>query len=100
MEQEYIKGDIVMYNNKIHIIMDTLELNNYELSYISHQVHQLELSGVPITPEILEKNGWYFIGYNIDFNGNMLNICSKRDILPDLYYYYATKSSQSPFVEK
>lgn len=58
MEQEYIKGDIVMYDNKIHTIMDTLELNNYELSYISHQVHQLELSGVPITPEILEKNGW------------------------------------------
>lgn len=58
MEQKYIKGDIVMYDNKIHTIMDTLELNNYELSYINHPVHQLELSGVPITPEILEKNGW------------------------------------------
>ena len=58
MEQKYIKGDIVMYDNKIHTIMDKLELNNYELSYIEHPVHQLELSGVPITPEILEKNGW------------------------------------------
>lgn len=58
MEQEYIKGDIVMYNNKIHTIMDTLGVNNYELSCISHPVHQLELSGVPVTPEILEKNGW------------------------------------------
>ena len=58
MEQKYIKGDIVMYDNKIHTIMDTLELNNYELSYIEHPVHQLELSGVPLTPEILEKNGW------------------------------------------
>lgn len=58
MEQEYIKGDIVMYNNKIHTIMDTLGVNNYELSYIEHPVHQLELSGVPITPEILEKNRW------------------------------------------
>lgn len=58
MKQEYIKGDIVMYDNKIHTIMDTLELNNYELSYVEHPVHQLELSGVPITPEILEKNGW------------------------------------------
>lgn len=28
MEQEYIKGDIVMYDNRIHTIMDTLELNN------------------------------------------------------------------------
>ena len=58
MEQEYIKGDIVMYNNKIHTIMDTLGVNNYELSYIEHPVHQLELSGVPITSEILEKNRW------------------------------------------
>ena len=58
MEQEYIKGDIVMYDNKIHTIMDTLGVNDYELSYISHPVNQLELSGVPITPEILEKNGW------------------------------------------
>ena len=58
MEQEYIKGDIVMYDNKIHTIMDTLGVNKYELSYIEHPVHQLELSGVPITPEILEKNGW------------------------------------------
>lgn len=91
MEQKYIKGDIVMYKNKIHTIIDKLELNNYELSYIEHPVHQLELSGVLLTPEILEKNGWDFTGYNMDFNGNLLNICSKRDILPDLYYYYATK---------
>lgn len=58
MEQEYIKGDIVMYDNRIHTIMDTLGVNNYELSYVEHPVHQLELSGVPVTPEILEKNGW------------------------------------------
>ena len=58
MKQEYIKGDIVMYDNRIHTIMDTLGVNNYELSYIEHPVHQLELSGVPLTPEILEKNGW------------------------------------------
>ena len=58
MEQKYIKGDIVMYDNKIHTIMDTLGVNNYELSYIEHPVHQLELSGVPLTPEILEKNKW------------------------------------------
>ena len=58
MEQKYIKGDIVMYDNKIHTIMDALGVNNYELSYIEHPVHQLELSGVPITLEILEKNGW------------------------------------------
>ena len=64
MEQEYIKGDIVMYDNKIHTIMDTLGLNNYELSYVRHSVNQAELSGVPLTPEILEKNGWKNDGYD------------------------------------
>lgn len=58
MDQKYIKGDIVIYNNKIHIIMDTLGVNYYELSYVEHSVHQLEISGTPLTPEILEKNGW------------------------------------------
>ena len=58
MEQEYIKGDVVMYKNRIYTIIDTLRLNNYELSYIEHPVHQLELSGVPLTADILEKNRW------------------------------------------
>lgn len=58
MTQKYIIGDIVMYNGRIHTIIDTLGVNNYELSYIVYPVHQLELSGVPLTPEILEKNGW------------------------------------------
>lgn len=47
-----------MYDNKIHTIMDTLGINNYELSCVKHPVHQLELSGVPLTLEILEKNRW------------------------------------------
>ena len=53
-----VVNDIVMYKNRIHTIIETLGVNNYELSYIEHPVHQLELSGVPLTPEILEKNGW------------------------------------------
>lgn len=91
MAQKYIVNDIVMYENRIHTIIDTLGLNNYELSYIRHQVNRAELSGVPLTPEILEMNGWDFTGYNTDFNGTLLNICSKHDILPCLYYYYATE---------
>ena len=58
MEQKYIKDDIVMYDNRIHTIIDTIGLNNYELSYVRHPVNQAELSGVHITPEILKKNRW------------------------------------------
>ena len=65
MAQKYIVDDIVMYKNKIHTIMDILGLNNYELSYISYPVNQLELSGVPLTSEILEKNGWKNFCYGL-----------------------------------
>ena len=58
MAQKYIVGDIVMYKNRIHTIIDTLGLNNYELSYVRHPVNRAELSGVLLTKEILEKNGW------------------------------------------
>lgn len=58
MAQTYIVNDIVMYKNRIHTIIDTLGLNNYELSYMRHRVNRAELSGVPLTHEILEKNGW------------------------------------------
>ena len=91
MEQEYIKGDIVMYDNKIHTIMDTLGVNNYELSYIEHPVHQLELSGVPITPEIIEKNGWKIEDVNPH---DLSNIVSKGII------YRAIKGKEILFFQK
>lgn len=72
MGQKYIVGDIVMYKNRIHTIIDTLKLNNYELSYVRHSVNRVELSGVPLTPEILEKNGWknFSAGYYLYLSPN------------------------------
>lgn len=49
-----------------------------------------KIKPIPLTSEILEKNGWDFTGYNMDFNGYLLNICSKCGILPYIYYYYTT----------
>lgn len=79
MEQEYIKGDIVMYDNKIHTIMNTLGVNNYELSYIEHPVHQLELSGLTLTPQILEKNGWVKDKEGYINDSYHLYLCDKYD---------------------
>lgn len=58
MAQKFIVGDVVMYENKIHTIINTIGLNNYELSYVRHPVNQAKLSGFSLTTEILEKNGW------------------------------------------
>ena len=85
MKQEYIKGDIVMYDNKIHTIMDTFGVNNYELSYIEHPVHQLELSGVPLTTEILEKNGW---------KKSKINDCAYSYYKDGLFLTYTSKDDK------
>ena len=58
MAQKYIIDDIVMYKNRIHTIIDISASNGYKLSYVRHQVSSARLSGVPLTPEILEKNGY------------------------------------------
>lgn len=68
MEQKYIKGDIVMYNNRVHTITDTVRFNDYNLSNIDYSVDQLELSGVPLTFKILEKNGWKLYKHHIRNN--------------------------------
>lgn len=58
MSQKYIIGDIVMYKNRIHTIIDISASNGYKLSDVRNPVSPVIISGVPLTPEILEKNGW------------------------------------------
>lgn len=87
MAQKYIIGDIVMYKNRIHTITDTSASNSYKLSYVRNPVSPVRLSGVPLTPEILEKNGWkkfkrpYSRDYCYRRNGYpTLNICSENEM--------------------
>ena len=79
--KKYVKVYVCSTNNVLSL--EDMDGNLYD--YIG------VLYPIPLTPEILEKNGWDFIGYKMDFSGSMFNIYSKHDILPDLYYYYATK---------
>ena len=104
MEQEYIKDDIVMYDNKIHTIIDTIGLNNYELSYVRHPVNQAELSGFPLTHEILEKNGWYGATHSkqSDDNTKILYKTFKRKGYPTIKVSQDLKNTceLSPFIVK
>lgn len=84
MKQKYIVGDIVMYKNRIHTIIDTLGLNNYELSYVRHPVNRAELSGLPLTPEILVKNGFDKL-YKKFFEKNVNNIRLTIEFSENIY---------------
>lgn len=79
MAQKFIVGDVVMYKNRIHTIIDTLGLYNYELSYVRHPVTRAELSGTPLTPEILEKNGWKKDKEDYINDSYHLCLCGKHD---------------------
>lgn len=50
-----------------------------------------QITPIPLTPEILEKNGWEFAECHKDEDGFEWYIFSKDGILPDLYYYPADK---------
>ena len=109
MEQKYIKGDIVMYKNKIHTITDTVRFNDYNLSDIDYSVDQLELSGVPLTFKILENNGWKLYKYHIrsyydDFTWIVYHKPSELEISLVFYveenafflFLYAKEISETP----
>ena len=64
---EYIPGDLVMVDNDIVKVMTRgvnyflKIINNYDVMFHSGNVYKYspnELKPIPITPEILEKNGW------------------------------------------
>ena len=63
MEQKYIVGDVVMYDNKIMVIKEPRDGSHFDL-FCSKEglVYRLvdidEIKSIPITSEILEKNGW------------------------------------------
>ncbi len=63
MKQEYIIGDVVMYNNKIMVIKEPRDGIHFDLSCPEEKlvyccVGVEDIKPVNITPAILERNGW------------------------------------------
>lgn len=69
MEQKFIIGDIVMYDNKIMVVKEPRDGSHFGLScpkegLVYCFVGVDEIKPVRITPKILEKNGWKNDGYD------------------------------------
>ena len=63
MKQKYIVGDVVMYDNKIMVIKEPRDGSHFDLfcpkeGLVYRLVYIDEIKPIPITSEILEKNGW------------------------------------------
>lgn len=59
----YIVGDVVMYDNKIMVIKEPRDGSHFDLScpkegLVYCFVSVEDMKPVPLTSEILEKNGW------------------------------------------
>lgn len=72
MKQEYIIGDVVMYDNKIMVIKEPRDVIHFDLSCPEEKlvyccVGVKDIKPMPLTFEILEKNGWKWDGQ--DFVG-------------------------------
>ena len=75
MKQEYIIGDIVMYDNKIMVIKEPRDGIHFDLSCPEEKlvyccVRVEDIKPMPLTSEILENNGWKWDGQ--DFVGACL----------------------------
>ena len=75
MKQEYIIGDIVMYDNKIMVIREPRDGIHFDLSCPEEKlvyccVRVEDIKPMPLTSEILENNGWKWDGQ--DFVGACL----------------------------
>lgn len=82
MDTKYIPGDLVIYTSLIEdYIAEICEV--YETSYLigfkrrnSAKVTSKEIKPIPLTPEILKKNGWEFRrGFYFSTNEEGILIC-------------------------
>lgn len=69
MTQKYIEGDIVEYDNKVMVVKEPRDGSHFDLScpkegLVYCFVDIDEIKPIPITSEILEKNGWKNDGYD------------------------------------
>lgn len=88
MAQKYLVGDIFMVDNQPRkVTWIGASYPRVEIDGVDVACKNSDLEPMPLTPEILEKNGWEFIGGQVDEDGFTWDIYSNGDGLPDLYYY-------------
>lgn len=89
MEQKYINGDVVMYDNKIMVVKEPRDGSYFDLScpkegLVYCFVDVDDMKPLSLTPEILEKNGWEKL-YEKFFEKNVNNIRLTIELSENIY---------------
>lgn len=104
MAQKYIVGDVVMYHNKIMVVKEPRDGSHFDLSchkegLVYCFVSVEDIVPIPITQEILEKNGWKrnggqysftfkpYVGYKVELIGFFVEMFKDvHDMLKHRYF--------------
>lgn len=99
-ETKYIPGDLVMFKNPFEPsdtcvgivkflgnISDIILLCPYTNLNLEYFIKEENIQGIPITPEILEKNGWKRTQIFIDDDGLEFHTYIDDERCLDLQYY-------------
>lgn len=103
---EYIPGDLGTYNGNIVTIenSDGYYATYYDEDECLQEINVNEIKGIPLTPEILEKNGWYGVTHSkqSDDSTKILYKTFKRKDYPTIKVSQDLKITceLSPFIVK
>lgn len=103
---EYIPGDLVYYNGNIITIenSDGYYATYYDEDEFLQEINVNVIKGIPLIPEILEKNGWYGATHSkqSDDNTKILYKTFKRKGYPTIKVSQDLKITceLSPFIVK
>lgn len=108
MKQKYIVSDVVMYESNIMVIKEPREESHFDLLWnnwiIYSYINIEEIKPIPLTHEILEKNGWYGATHSklSDDNTKILYKTFKRKGYPTIKVSQDLKITceLSPFIVK
>lgn len=72
MNIRFLTGDIVYIHGSIRVISscDGYYATYYDEDEILQEVNVNVIEGIPLTPEILEKNGWKYFGNGLYWSPN------------------------------
>lgn len=100
MEQKYIIGDIVIYDNKVMVIKEPRDRSHFDLSCPKEElvyrfVGVEDIAPILLTQEFLEKNGWqegygiyYYEDITIVYIDNYYWIVGLKEIADILHINY------------
>lgn len=89
MNKIYIPGDFIEYNGEIYRVINSGSNGLYYISELmSRYMSESELSPIPLTLEILKKNGWIETKHKVDEDNFEWYVYENPEVKEIVFQYY------------